>query len=107
MSRGSNTLFSDIFIDQPEETSTQRRGRSAYFHSQRNECLVDRYYYYCKVSEKRYDIVLEKLSVEFFLSTVTIPEIIDSNYEHLVRLKKAAPDAQHFKKKWPHLVWNA
>ncbi len=104
MARGSNTLFADIF-EAPVEGVTQRKGRSADLHARRKECLVDRYFYYGKLTEKRYPLILEKLSVEFFLSTVTIPEIIDGNYSQLVELKKAAPDSNYFKKKWPHLVW--
>lgn len=104
--RGSNTLFADIF----EETTTtapeaRRKGRSPKHNARRNECLIDRYYYYGKYEQKRYSIILETLSEEFFLSPVTIPEVLTENFDQLDLLKRSKPGPGYFKKKWPHLVW--
>lgn len=103
--RGSNTLFNDIFTT-PEAAVKQRKGRSSTLIAKRNECLIDRYYFFCKFHEKRYDVVLRTLSAEFFISSVTIPEIIDENFALLANLKKEAPAEIYFKKKWPHLSWS-
>lgn len=101
--RGSNTLFADIFEDQ--QPVKQRKGRSSTLIAQRNECLIDRYYFYGKFCDKRYTSILKTLSLEFFISEVTIPEVITDNETFLHSLKKQQPTPQHFKKKWPHLVW--
>lgn len=103
MNRGANTLFADIF-----ETSTvvkQRKGRSSTLIAQRNECLIDRYYYYGKFHNSRYSFILKTLSGEFFISEVTIPEVIDENFALLANLKKLQPNPKYFKEKWPHLQW--
>jgi hypothetical protein len=104
--RGSLTLFNDIFV--AEETpvlTVQRKGRSPELISKRNECLVSRYYFLGKFTDNRYNKILDTLEDEFFISTVTIPEIITENYELLVELKQKQPNRDYFKKKWPHLVW--
>jgi hypothetical protein len=101
--RGSNTLFSDIFIDE-KPVEKQAKGRSANLNDKRNELLINRYYYY-GLQKFRYDFILDKLSEEFFLSVVTIPKVIDENYLILHNLKKEQPSKQLLQKKWPHLVW--
>jgi hypothetical protein len=104
--RGILTLFNDIYAPEQDDNATRaRKGRSEHHISLRNECLVDRYYFHAKFSEKRYDIILKILSTEFFLSEVTIPEIIGENTTQLHNLKKDQPKKQLFIKKWPHLVW--
>lgn len=101
-----NTLFVPSF-----KQGKQRKGRSAKLILQRNECLLDRYLYYGRLSGKRYDLIIEELSTDFFLSSSTIAEILNDNYDKLSTSKKAyqhLSDVQ-FKKnlenKWPKLSW--
>lgn len=105
--RGSNTLFSDIFQTTAPAPIKRAKGRSASLHDQRNECLVARYYFYSKFHENKlaYNYIITTVASEFWLSPVTVPEIIDDNYESLIRLKKEQPSLRYFKDKWPHLVW--
>lgn len=103
--RGTLTLFQDIFIEESPRPDRLRKGRSPHHIGKRNECLTDRYYYKARFTGKRYDLILKDLSDEFFLSEVTIPEIIDGNYSQLQLLKKEQPNKNTFQKKWPHLVW--
>lgn len=100
---GNKKLFSDIFEDSSHPK--QRKGRSLEHITRRNDCLIDRYYFFGKFSDKRYNKIIELLSFEFFLSVVTIPEIITDNDTLLHNLKNKRPGASYFKKKWPHLVW--
>lgn len=102
MARGSNTLFSDIFEDAPVKPF-QRKGRE--LNAKRNECLVDRYYYYGKFEQWRYSYILDTLSTQFFISTITIAEAIEDNFDQLAALKRDKPQPAYFKKKYPHLVW--
>lgn len=104
--RGSLTLFKNIFQDDsPAPSEKQRKGRSELHNSRRNDCLIDRYFFYGRFSGLRYELILEMLSHEFFLSAVTIPKVVDENLDKLIQLKKEKPDVSFFQNKWPHLVW--
>lgn len=104
--RGTLKLFKDIFTDDtPAPVEKQKRGRSDVLNAKRNECLLDRYFFYGRFTDKRYEKILEELSSEFFLSAVTIPKIVDENLDKLIALKKEKPEKSFFQNKWPHLVW--
>lgn len=105
--RGTLKLFKDIFTEEEnqEPVEKQSKGRSEILNSKRNECLLDRYFFYGKYSGLRYELILEMLSAEFFLSKVTIPKIVDENLDKLIELKKEKPEKNFFQNKWPHLVW--
>lgn len=102
MPRGSNTLFADIF-DTPQ-LPKQKKGRNKYLHDLRNECLIDRYFYY-GAQRLSYVAILDTISREFFVSTFTIPYLIADHTAQLQRLKMDKPSAKYFKEKWPHLAW--
>ena len=102
--RGKQSLFVDIF-EPSAKPIHQKKGRSADLHAKRNECLIDRFFYYGKYTANRYEKILQTLSNEFFLSVVTIPEVIDDNYAQLIKLKEHQPSKSFFVKKWPHLNW--
>lgn len=101
---GQQTLFKEIFVAE-RTVQTLRQGRSEELINQRNECLVDRYYYLGRETGKRYDLLLEQLRREFFIETVTIAERIGENRDQLEVLKRQRPDRDYFAAKWPHLVW--
>jgi hypothetical protein len=98
------SLFVEIF-EPSAKPSNQKKGRSADLHAKRNECLIHRFFYYGKFTSNRYEKIIKDLSNEFFLSTVTIPEVIDDNYQQLIKLKEQQPPKSYFVKKWPHLNW--
>lgn len=106
MSRGLY-LFNDIV-----ETTTpakQCKGRDKDLYSRRNQCLLDRLFFYKKVHHWEYDYILGRLSEEFFLSTVTIPKILElpESQLYLRTLKLEQPDKNTFAQKWPHMKWAA
>lgn len=102
--RGTLTLFKDIFeADQSTPETEEIKGRAQL--QKRNECLVDRYYHKGKFTDKRYSKILEELSEEFFLSQITVAELLEDNFGMLQTLKAEQPQKSHFIKKWPHLVW--
>lgn len=106
--RGSQSIFTNMFEEaQKVSVSRQRKGRSNVLHNARNEALIARYYFYCKFFENKlnYDYIISKLATEFYLSTVTIPEIITANTDKLSELKKEQPALKFFKEKWPYMVW--
>ena len=105
MQRGSQSLFADIFEIPTEKQSVIKKGRSSNLNLKRNECLIDRYYYYAAFTDKRYSKIIETVAEQFFLSPVCIPEIISSYRSHLTNLKKMQPSVKYFKDKWSHLNW--
>ena len=102
--RGSNTLFSDVFDPLPATQTKQKKGRSADLISLRNNCLIDRYFYY-GMQRLSYTAILETIGKEFFVSVHTIPYIVSDYTDHLHKLRASPPKPADFKKKWPHLVW--
>lgn len=102
---GQQKLFGNFFDEQTPVAIATRRGRSEELHTRRNEALIDRYYYYGKFTDKRYESILDQLSDEFFLTPVTISEVINDNFGKLSDLKATAPAKDFFKKKYPHLIW--
>ena len=105
--RGFNTLFTDIFDQSKEPSPKTSKGRSNHLHQARNETLVSRYFYYGNFFDRKYsyEFIIKKVASEFYLSPVTVPEIIEANYNLLVKLKKEQPALKYFREKWPHLVW--
>lgn len=107
--RGSLKLFAEIIAPADQDAqaimTVAKQGRSSELHTQRNECLLDRYFYYINFTTNRYTTVLDILSREFFIAHFTIQERIDENYEKLLALKQQNPQKSYFTKKWPHLVW--
>lgn len=103
--RGQQVLFEQVFTSAPELT-VSKQGRSEELHARRNEMLVDRFYYYGKFTDKRYEGILETLRDEFCIEKFTIQERIHECYDQLLMLKqKTDLSAKYFKEKWPHLVW--
>jgi hypothetical protein len=104
--RGSNILFADIFETPPSEVQHGgKKGRCPELNHLRNECLVERFYYYGKFFDKRYTTIIETLAREFFLSEITVPKVISANRDQLTSLRKQQPAIPYFKKRWPHLTW--
>ena len=103
MKRG-NKQFKTIFSgEQPGKG--QRRGRNNELLEKRNACLLARYYYYGHFTEKRYDAIIQHLSTEFFLSPVTIQDLVQDHVNYLHELKQLNPRRAYFESQWPHLVW--
>jgi hypothetical protein len=105
--RGVNTLYTDIFDQATASKPKSGKGRNSHLHEARNEALVSRYFYYGNFFDRKfsYEFIIKKVASEFYLSPVTVPDIIEANYNMLVKLKKDQPGIKYFKDKWPHLVW--
>lgn len=103
--RGIQTLYRQIFVEDSSNPDSKRKGRNEHLNNRRNDCLIDRYFWYGKFSGLRYDLIIKALSEEFFLTEVTVPRIVEDNFEKLAALKQMKPDKKYFLKKWPHLTW--
>lgn len=73
--------------------------------AERNECLMHRYYYYVHCQGKRYDLIINTLSREFFLSPATIPCLIEGNVTIIRQLLDSRPPVEALKLKYPFLTW--
>lgn len=108
--RGSNG-FKEMFGTVSEQHKESIKGRSSDLIEQRNNCLFDRYLYYGYTTKNRYESILADLSSEFFLSAVTIADLITKNFSEVSILKKKYKELSEeglkraLKKKWDHLSW--
>lgn len=82
-----------------------RKGRSDRLVAKRNECLVARSFYYGYYKNKVYDEMLQLLEAEFFLSKVTISQILQAHSEQIVKLKEKKRSLFFFQSRWEHLRW--
>jgi hypothetical protein len=82
-----------------------RRGRNNTLICKRNECLLARYYYYGHFREKSYEETISLLVAEFYLSPITIVNIVLENTTYLQMLKDKAKALSYFNFRWEHLKW--
>lgn len=101
--KGQQSLFSDLFST--ENISGKPTNGFRPFGAARNECLVHRYYYYLHFQGKRYDLIINYLSNEFFLAPITIPDLLADNVELVRRLITEHPPVEELQKKYPFMVW--
>ncbi|MBS1740712.1 MAG: hypothetical protein JST88_09245 [Bacteroidetes bacterium] len=100
---GARTLFTDIVTE--ETFPSVSKGRSATLDAARNELLCHRYYYYLTFTDKRYEAIVTTLSDEFFLSNITIVEILKRYISTLQRLRNEKIGKTILAKKYPHFSW--
>lgn len=106
--RGSLTLFKNIF----EEPVVQVSEKKESIRQRKVDCMIDYYYFTARKTKHSYPNLLELLSDVFFLSTITISDIIQGNIDKLHALKEKYKSEENidkiqkqFRNKWPHLVW--
>lgn len=105
MQRGNgifNTLFSD---DTPQVIEKQSKGRNGDLIAERNEFLLDRYFYYGFYTDKRNAVVLALMQKEVFLTERRIYDIVSENITYLTELRKAPPTVKALAQKYPHVTW--
>lgn len=99
--RGSR-IYTKLFI---EGNRTATKGRSELLNNRRDECMLERFFFYGKFTDKRYESIVNILSSEFFLSQIRISKVIEANSKFLTALKNEKTPKNYFTKKWPHLNW--
>jgi len=100
--KGHQTLFNDIIEESPLRIV---KGRSERLDNLRNQCLVERYLYMMKVTGWRYDLMLNLIAKDFFLSERTVTNILDENYHIVSSVRNNIPAKKELEKKWPHYNW--
>lgn len=108
MQRGVRTFQNLLFAESPiatGEPQSRQIGRDPILVEKRNRLIMYRYYWYVKVKRKNYPDTLECLQDEFFLSSIQLVRIVQSNSGVLSQLRASLPDSQFFRKEYPHLIW--
>lgn len=89
-----------------EQPTTPRKGRNSDLINMRNRALVARYYYWSILWERRYDRVLHVLECqEFYISHLTIHNIIQQCDDYLAELISANATAQALAGEYPGFAW--
>jgi hypothetical protein len=92
--------------------SKHRRGRSVSENDRRNECLIDTYIFLLLWSGYRYDLIVKNLANHFFLSEVTVQNILLLNSSKVLHCKKSYQDMikakllRHLRTKWIQYNWD-
>ena len=104
--RGQTTLSNYFNSNDDSSTSEVKKGRSKVLNNKRNLALIYRYYYYSKFTKMKYDCIIEILSNEFYLSQVTIPEVLSNNSTILSDVKKTNPTIHSLRNSYPYYNWS-
>ncbi len=97
--------FDALFTTGDTPGNLKKKGRDLRLLARRNWCITDRYYYYGYLTQKRYEVIIKLMSLEFFLSVETLPGIIDGGTERFAELKELEPPVAYFRKQWPFMKW--
>lgn len=104
--RGTKT-FDVLINDENKNNATVKwNGRNLELIDKRNEVLLNRYYVYCVICKFNYLMIIDRLSIEFFLSPITIQKIISNNVSKILELKKIKPTITTLKKEYPFFNWD-
>lgn len=105
--RNGAKLFDTLFSQAESDTATeQKKGRSAELHAQKVNKLLNRYFFYGQHTNKRREVILETLELEFDLSARRINDILSENIKYLLELKKSPPTIKQLEKEFPYFNWN-
>lgn len=101
--RGQQSLFNDVFAKKEKKTTTQRPRN--FFLPERNEALLYRYYYHAEINRYRYDVCLEELEKEFYITSLRIVFVLSENAEKLSEIVNNKPPVNEIAKIFPHFNW--
>ncbi len=90
-----------ITIDEVGKT----KGRSQELVNDRNEHLLHRFAFYKLENKYAYDWIMRSLAKEFYLTEVTIGDIITANLSELKAIKEAGTTVGEMAKRWPWMKW--
>ena len=105
--RGLHTYDRIIKEDSMPKAPVQTKaGRNKEIVAIRNMCMLHRYYYYVRMINLRYDLVLAELQKEFYLTSETIPRIINKEIDTFRDIAKRKMTARQLEKKYPNFNWS-
>jgi len=86
-------------------TTMHKKGRNTGLLAKRNIALFHRYYYYARVYKVSYERILLILQEDFFLSPLTIADLLSENFKTIQEINKSQPSKETLKKKFPAFNW--
>jgi hypothetical protein len=105
MKRGSK-FFSEFTSVNNVVAGSGGKGRSAKLIASRNDKIAHRYYYYSRLLQYNYEVILAMLVNEFDLSEFTIIWISTKNANLIKKIGDEKPTKTQLKKKYPYFDWN-
>ena len=82
------------------------KGRSPKLIESRDRALCMRYFYYTEHKQLRYDVVINRLSNEFYLTEFTIVKRLNKLTDVLDELYADKPEVKDLRKAYPHYCWH-
>ena len=82
------------------------KGVKGCFTDERDDALACRFFYWSHLNEKRYDVALEKISKEFFISELVVGQRLMTRQDFLKQLRLDAVSRKEFQKRYPFFNWN-
>lgn len=115
--RGHTSIYKNLF-DEPVGSAAPETPQPT-IREKKVECILETYYYYGrkettvngKPVRMNYTALLEVVAANFFISTITLHDIVSKNMDKITILKqewKSRPIAElqkHMARKWPMFVW--
>lgn len=80
-------------------------GRDPLLIEKRNIALFHRYCFFSLNTNNRYEVIIERLSDEFYLSKITVGKLIALNTELILSIKKEKLGVNTLKKMHPQFDW--
>lgn len=105
MARTGSKTFSDniralTIFGEDEPIEGRKNGRDAELIAKRNEHIMYRYHYYCTFTTDRWEVILPKLSEQFYISEFMINKIIQEGSAMRRRLINERPTEKQMREKF-------
>lgn len=97
-------ILSKVFDDVGNNSNNNKEFKGS-FKTERNKCLVYRYYYHYELQQKRFDVAIELIASEFFLNKTTVSSLLSNCTDMLKDVISEAPTVRDLKLKYQFLNW--
>lgn len=106
MSIRGRKLSKDLLLWSADEPQPDGGATAPDLRAQRNELMMHRFVYY-RLQNKgmMHEYLVRKVAAEFFLSEVTVGEIIQDNAGRVTAIRREMPNNKELRKRWPWLIW--
>lgn len=76
------------------------------YTNRRNSALIARYYYLSEIKRLRFDDVITRLSLTFFLSDTYVMRILRDSSDSFNEMLGERPGKEALKSNWPEYEWS-
>jgi hypothetical protein len=100
-----NQAFTSLFPTGIEPKPDQKGQRNVHL-DRRDDALALRFYYYHHFERVRYDDILLKLEIEFFITPNVIAQRLNTRTDYMKELSRTQPKVTDLRKLLPFFHWN-